>query len=110
MSSYESYKAGIDQQSIAYLNSKIAELTDELVNLEAVAKDRYCTMQTENERLTKIIQGKPASLGLIDENQRLNKRIAKLEAALRKIASMDDMLNEAQMAIVAEEALKGSKP
>jgi predicted RNase H-like nuclease (RuvC/YqgF family) len=104
MSSYESYKAGIDQQSIAYLNSKIAELTDELVNIEAVAKDRYCTMQTENERLQINCDMYEA------EVRGCWNRSRELEAALRKIASMDDMLNEAQMAIVAEEALKGSKP
>jgi hypothetical protein len=40
-----------------------------------------------------------------DEIERLTAKVAELEAALRKIASMDDMLNEAQMAIVADEAL-----
>lgn len=36
---------------IERLRSRIAELIDENINLEAVAKDRYCEMQTEIERL-----------------------------------------------------------
>lgn len=36
-----------------------------------------------------------------------DKEIERLTAALQKIASYDPMLNEAQMAVVAEAALKG---
>ena len=32
-------------------DAEIARLNDEIVNLEVVAKDRYCKMQTEIERL-----------------------------------------------------------
>lgn len=34
---------------------RIEELTDELVNVEQLAKDRYCRMQQENERLRAAI-------------------------------------------------------
>jgi len=33
------------------LEAEVSRLTDELINLEEVAKDRYCEMQTEIERL-----------------------------------------------------------
>jgi predicted RNase H-like nuclease (RuvC/YqgF family) len=35
----------------------IEELRDEITNLNELAKDRYCTMQTEIERLTKGWEG-----------------------------------------------------
>ena len=37
-------------------DAEIERLTDEIINLEALAKDRYCTMQTEIERLKGDIQ------------------------------------------------------
>ena len=40
-------------------------------------------LEAEIERLTAIIQGKPASLGLIEENQHLTDRLAKLDAMWR---------------------------
>jgi hypothetical protein len=45
------------------------------------------------------------------EIERLTARIAELEAALEKIASMDDMLNEAQMdlVVIANEALAANE-
>lgn len=35
---------------------EIKRLTDELINLEQVAKDRYCEMQTEIERLMAVVE------------------------------------------------------
>lgn len=40
---------------IERLRSRIEELIDENINLENVAKDRYCEMQTEIERLRTIV-------------------------------------------------------
>ena len=42
-----------------YIHELVAEierLQDEIINLEALAKDRYCTMQTEIERLEEKLE------------------------------------------------------
>ena len=45
--------------------------------------DQIYDLQNEIERLTKIIEGKPASLGLIDENMRLQARVEALEYVIQ---------------------------
>jgi hypothetical protein len=48
---YDAQLIGIIRLNKKLLEAEVSRLTDELINLEEVAKDRYCKMQTEIERL-----------------------------------------------------------
>ena len=83
--------------------SDLMEELEELVNYgdkpAAAVRD---LLMPEIERL------EARCLKLYDANDKQSERIAKLEAALREINS-SELYNEAQMAVIAEQALANSE-
>lgn len=64
-------------------DDEIRQLTDELINLEQVAKDRYCEMQTEIERLTALRKEDRNDMQrLSDQLDYLSDQNAKLQAVV----------------------------
>ena len=63
-------------ETMQEMQQKIEQLTDELISLEQVAKDRYCTMQTQIERLE-------------DQLSFMTKECKRFEAVVERIATRD---------------------
>lgn len=118
--------------------AEIERLNDEIINIEALAKERYCAMQTEIERLqTEVRQLTDDVSVLAPENDRLRAEsdtlrcaleaallagadleaeIERLQAALESIATMPPVNEEFgyqgydadKMAAIARDVLKGA--
>ena len=90
-------KNGTDQYDPCGLCDEAADeierLTDELINVEQVAKDRYCKMQSEIERLQRSVRVRDARLLTAREE------IAKLQDAALKQDNPCDELIEAIAAL-----------